>query len=57
MHYSIYGKGFCDLTLRGDFGLFKDGSAMRFKGVPISLNYAARACNKPGKQIEVNIAG
>jgi predicted SAM-dependent methyltransferase len=26
------------------------------KGVPISLNYAARACLKPGEQIEVNIS-
>ena len=55
-HY-LTEAGFCDVTLRPEgFGLFADGSAMRFKGVPVSVNVAARACNKPGPQVEVDIA-
>lgn len=41
--------GFCDVTRVTDFGLFQDASTMRVKGVPISLNVKARACERPSR--------
>ena len=50
--------GFCRVRRKlGDrgFGLFEDGSTMKFKGVPISVNVVATAC-KPGiKPIQVSL--
>jgi len=37
----LVGAGFANLQRVGEFGLFKDSSAMRYKGVAISLNMVA----------------
>jgi predicted SAM-dependent methyltransferase len=47
--------GFCSMTRRNSFGLYKgDPSELTFKGVPISLNFAATAC-KPGEAVDVQL--
>ena len=56
--HHLRAAGFCKVKrkmgARG-FGLFDDGSTMKFKGLPISVNVVATAC-KPGiKPIHVSL--